>query len=71
MVLTVNNLAKTYKLLPSEVMARATTFDLYVLDVSTRFVKYQQDMAQGRAPKTRDYTTGELMAMLKRARGEK
>lgn len=41
MILTVHNLAESYKCLPSEVLANATTFDLYVLDVHTKWVKYQ------------------------------
>ena len=47
MILTIHNLAKTYMLLPSEVLGRATTFDLYVLDTHSRFIKYQEQKAQG------------------------
>jgi hypothetical protein len=43
MLLTVHNLAKTYGLMPSEVLERGTTFDLYVLDVHTKWVKYQHE----------------------------
>jgi hypothetical protein len=42
MLLTVHNLADAYKILPSEVMDRGTTFDLYILDLHSRWVKYQQ-----------------------------
>jgi hypothetical protein len=48
LILTLNNLAKEYGLLPSEALSRATTFDLYVLDVSTRWVSYRQDIADGK-----------------------
>ncbi len=48
MIITLNNLAKEYGLLPSEALSRATTFDLYVLDVSTRWVSYRQDIAEGK-----------------------
>ena len=51
MILTVDNLASKYHCLPSEAMARATTFDLYVLDVSTKWSKYQNDIAEGRETK--------------------
>lgn len=37
MLLSLDNLAKRYGLLPSEALGRATTFDLYVLDVSSKF----------------------------------
>jgi hypothetical protein len=69
MLLTVHNLAKTYGLMPSEVLERGTTFDLYVLDVSTRHTKYQQDVAQGKAPKqTPGLTIAVMQAMMERAR---
>lgn len=48
MILTLNNLAKEYGLLPSEALGRATTFDLYVLDTSARWFKYKQDLADGK-----------------------
>ena len=74
MILTVNNLAKTYKLLPSEVMERANTFDLYVMDIATRYERYQQQKSQdgfGKGPPTpkRMPSTKEMMEMLKRAKG--
>lgn len=49
MILTLHNLAKTYKMLPSEILERGTTFDLYVLDTFSRYVKYQEARAQGRS----------------------
>lgn len=51
MILTIHNLAKTYMLLPSEVLGRATTFDLYVLDTHSRFIKYQEAKQQGKESK--------------------
>jgi hypothetical protein len=58
LVLTLNNLAKEYGLLPSEALGRATTFDLYVLDVSTRWLSHRQDVAEGKVkakePKKQD-----------------
>ena len=42
MLLTLHNLAKTYKMLPSEALGRATTFDLYILDTFHRYSKYQE-----------------------------
>lgn len=47
MLLTLHNLAKTYKMLPSEALSRATTFDLYILDTFSRYVKYQEAKQQG------------------------
>ena len=47
MLLTLHNLAKTYKMLPSEALARATTFDLYILDTFHRYSKYQEERQKG------------------------
>lgn len=46
MVLTLDNLAHRYNCLPSEALGRATTLDLYVLDISARWSKYQQEKAE-------------------------
>jgi hypothetical protein len=72
MIVTVHNLAKNYKLLPSEVLERGTTFDLYVLDTATRYIKYQQELAEGRAVKPEHkLSQQEMLDMIKRARSGK
>lgn len=69
MILTLHNLAKTYKMLPSEALARATTFDLYVLDTFHRYVKYQEAKQQGHgAPTTPNLSQAEMQAMIERVR---
>jgi hypothetical protein len=69
MILTVHNLAETYKLLPSEILHRGSTFDLYVLDVYSRYVKYQEAKSSGKAvPVEKKYTIEELMAMRDRVK---
>jgi hypothetical protein len=70
MILTIHNLAKTYMLLPSEVLGRATTFDLYVLDTHSRFIKYQEQKAKGKAPpvSSKKHSKDELQAMINDAR---
>lgn len=72
MLLTLHNLAKTYKMLPSEALAKGTTFDLYVLDTFHRYSKYQQAKAEGKSVpmgKPRSALTQEQMkAMLAAAR---
>jgi hypothetical protein len=37
MVMTLDNIGKRYGLLPSEVMNKATTFDLFILDAAIAF----------------------------------
>lgn len=72
MILTVNNLAKTYKLLPSEVLKRGTTFDLFVLDVATRYSRYQQEVADGKAiKKEHKLSQQQMLDMIKQARSGK
>lgn len=46
MFLTLDNLAHRYNCLPSEALTRATTLDLYVLDISARWSKYQQERSE-------------------------
>lgn len=72
MILSLHNLAKTYKLLPSEALQRGTTFDLYVLDAHHRYIKYQEAKEQGVVvPKKTQHTQEELQAMIDRVRGAK
>jgi len=70
MVITLDNLAHRYSCLPSEVLRRGSTFDLYVLDVSTKWSNYQQDKADGRQPIARQPTQAEMFEMIKKARGQ-
>jgi hypothetical protein len=42
MVVTIDTLAQRYGLLPSEVLSRATTFDLVIMDASMSYQNYQQ-----------------------------
>lgn len=73
MFLTLDNLAHRYRCLPSEAMARGTTFDLYVLDISARYQTYiherEQAKTNGNAPPLKkQLTQKELQDMLARAR---
>lgn len=63
MTLTLNNLAKEYKLLPSEALSRATTFDLYVLDLGTKWTNLQHDRANGKIEKPK-LTQEQMMSMI-------
>lgn len=72
MVLTIHNLAKAYGVLPSEALATATTFDLYVLDVHSKWTAHQHEQQQNQhnpiAPKTRQHSQESLQAMIQRVR---
>lgn len=69
MILTLDNLASRYHCLPSEVLCRATTFDLYVLDVSAKWALYQQQYAGTDMPE-RIPTQEEMLEMIRQVRGE-
>jgi len=67
MLLSIDALGKRYSLLPSEVMEKASTFDLVVLDAALGFQTYMQDKADGKreAPKL---SQEEMMKMVERTR---
>lgn len=69
-LISLDNLAHRYNLLPSEALNRATTFDLKVLDVSARWQRHQQDVADGKvvAKKRTTLTQEEMQAMINRVR---
>jgi hypothetical protein len=48
LVVTVDNLSTRYRTLPTDVLARATTFDLYVANTATRWENRQRDIAEGK-----------------------
>ena len=71
MVLALDNLAHRYNCLPSQALAHANTFDLYVLDVSARYSKYQQSRQEGGQPETPNLSQEQMKAMINRVRGAK
>lgn len=68
MILTLNNLAERYKCLPSEALAKGSTLDLYVLDVSTKWSKRQQDIADGKIQDDHGLSPQQMQAMLDNVR---
>ena len=69
MILSLDNLATRYHLLPSEALERATTFDLYVLDTGARWVRHQQDLADGKtSSNTSKFSVKQMQDMMKRAK---
>jgi hypothetical protein len=70
MLITLHSLAHTYKMLPSECLDRASTFDLYVMDTFHRYQIYQEKKAQGGAPPAPKMTQEQMKAMLAKARSK-
>ena len=71
MMLTLDNLASRYHCLPSEALARSSTFDLVVLDISAKWARHQQDVAEGRTPSGKLPSQDEMKAMIAQVRSEK
>ena len=74
MILTLDNLACRYHVLPGEALARATTFDLHVMDTAVRHQRYQQERADVEQdlkrpkPRARPPTQEQMQAMLDRVK---
>ena len=76
MLLTVDNLAHRYHCLPSEVLERATTLDLHVIDLSSKWQRHQHEelekqQANQYAPKRPNLTKDQMQAMMDRVKREK
>lgn len=74
MMLSLDNLAHRYGLLPSEALARGNTLDLYVLDLGAKWTNHQAELEEERRtgikkPKKAPALTQEqMMAMIKNVR---
>lgn len=66
MIMMIDTMAERYKLLPSEVLNRASTFDLYVLDAAVSYQNHQHKKQSGKVAE--DYSQDELMDMIKKTR---
>ena len=64
LILTIDGLGKRYGMLPSEVLDRSNTFDLYIMDAAMTFENYyhKKSMNNGVDPLP-EYTPDELLAM--------
>lgn len=48
MIMLIDTMAERYGLLPSEVMQRASTFDIFVVDAALGYRRYLEDKANGK-----------------------
>lgn len=71
MILSLDNLAHRYHCLPSEALARASTFDLYVLDISARWANHQSDPDKPTTPKAPKLTQQQMLDMIKAVKERK
>ncbi len=69
MILTIDTLAERYKMLPSEVLCRSTTFDLYIMDAAMSYHNYVNKKANNNgvdpAP---ELTQEEMLAIIRKTR---
>lgn len=66
MLLTLDTLGERYGMLPSEVLVRGSTLDIYIMDAAISYHDYKSKRSQGQY--AGGETQEELMAMLERAK---
>lgn len=58
----IDAIGKRYGLLPSEVLERANTFDLYIIDAALSYEQYHQKKAMNKGQEPLDhYTSDQLL----------
>lgn len=67
-MINIGFVAKTYGLLPSEVVARATTFDLMITDVLSSWEKHQMDQSTNKVS-PESFSQDQLQEILEKSRG--
>ena len=71
MLLTIDNLANRYGILPSEALERGSTFDLHVLDLSSKWIRHQQDESENsnsRSSSSKKLTKEQMFKMMEHAK---
>ena len=73
-MITIDNIAYRYGLLPSEVLSRASTFDLAVIDASAKWENYRHERANKTnkgVPVAADLSQEQMMAMIRQVKEAK
>lgn len=69
-IMQIDTIGKRYGLLPSEVIKRADSFDLFIMDAALTFEQYHNDKnSSGKSP-IPEYTTDELLEIKGRKYGD-
>jgi hypothetical protein len=66
-IVSLDNLASRYHMLPSQALESATTFDLYVMDVAVRYERHRHQVATGAKTDTK-LSREQLQSMIDRVR---
>ena len=61
MAVTLDHIANRYGMLPSEVLIRATTFDLEIFDISKSWERYKSNKAHGVMPDVKQEVLEEVL----------
>lgn len=70
MLVTLDSMATRYHVLPSELMERASTFDLHCMDLGIRYQRYRQQVQEGTVVEdSKVPTSDELLKMMRRVNG--
>lgn len=69
MIVAIDAMAKRYSLLPSEILTRASTFDLVIMDAALGHENYQRDIAEGKKP-VPNMDQKSMLDMISKARNE-
>lgn len=66
MIILIDTMAERYGMLPSEVMSKASTFDIFVADTAIGYRNYLHDKANGKTTtyNPTDYTQDDLLNIL-------
>lgn len=71
MIMLIDTLSERYGILPSEVMTRANTFDVFIADTAIGYRNVVQDRAMnGDKKPTQEYKQEDLLKMLERTRAK-
>lgn len=69
MFITIDHLASRYHLLPSDIINRASTFDLYIMDLSIRWSNYKYEQSnQPKQPPVAKLTQDQMLDLVAAAR---
>jgi hypothetical protein len=71
MIMLIDTLSERYGMLPSEVLGRANTFDVFIADtaIGYRNMVQEREANGGRAPQP-EYKQSDLQAMLEKVRAK-
>jgi hypothetical protein len=68
-IMQIDGLGKRYGLLPSEVLKRADTFDLYIIDAALTYEQYQNKKAMNKGQVPIDtYSNDQLLDMFNKGK---